>query len=86
MLLEATRILEDQLVDSGQTIDKALQDGLGMTAAYAGLFGWADQIGAETLLQWLEPFIDIGGRFQPTDWLVQAVNEKRPLSMSSTAA
>lgn len=86
MLLEATRILEDELVDNGGIVDKALQDGLGMTAAYSGLFGWADQIGAAALLQWLQPLISMGGRFQPTDLLIQAANEKRPLSVCSAAA
>lgn len=55
MLLEATRTLEEQLVDNPATIDKALHDGLGLTPRYSGLFAWARSVGSGRILQWLAP-------------------------------
>lgn len=76
MLLEGVRALEEQLVDNPWTIDAALRDGLGMTSSYRGLFGWADAVGAGTLLEWLKPLQDLGDRFQPTPLLRLRAAEK----------
>ncbi len=69
MLLEATRILDEALVEGPEIIDAALRDGLGMTSAYRGLLGWADSVGAVTLLEWLRPLEALGKRFHPTSRL-----------------
>ncbi len=70
MLLEATRALEEQLVDNPEAIDKALHDGLGLTPRYSGLFGWARSVGSGRILQWLAPLQHLGNRFEPTDTLL----------------
>ncbi|HIE96706.1 MAG TPA: 3-hydroxyacyl-CoA dehydrogenase [Planctomycetes bacterium] len=72
MLLEATRTLQESLVTSPMIIDTALRDGLGMTRSYAGLFGWADRIGAATIMEWLRPLQSLGKRFEPTPQVVDA--------------
>ncbi len=72
MLLEATRTLQESLVTSPETIDTALRDGLGMTRSYAGLFGWADRIGAATIVEWLRPLHSLSKRFEPTQRLLDA--------------
>lgn len=69
MLLEGTRALEERLVESPQTIDSALRDGLGLTPASRGLFAWADRAGTGTVMQWLQPLQELGDRFQPTSLL-----------------
>ena len=69
MLLEANRVLDEQVVDSPEVVDGILRDGLGMTSAYRGLFGWAEEVGTETLAAWLEPFRTLGERFEPTGML-----------------
>ncbi|MCA9110220.1 MAG: hypothetical protein KDA52_09750 [Planctomycetaceae bacterium] len=70
MFLEATRVLEEQAVESPETIDRILQDGLGMTANYRGLFGWAEAQGSGTLLSWLSALQSLGDRYAPTPLLL----------------
>lgn len=79
MLLEATRILDEQLVDTPQAVDTVLELGLGMTSAYRGIFGWGDTLGAHTLLQWLMPLRSLGKRYEPTPLLVEAARDRRSL-------
>ena len=70
MLLEATRALQDSLVDSTHVVDQVLRDGLGMTDRYRGLFGWADAVGIDRILEWLKPLESLGKRFEPTPLLL----------------
>ncbi len=70
MLLEATRILEEQLVERPAIIDIALRDGLGMTQSYRGLIAWADSFGAARILDWLQPLQSLGKRFEATQLLL----------------
>ncbi|MEZ6130753.1 MAG: 3-hydroxyacyl-CoA dehydrogenase family protein [Planctomycetaceae bacterium] len=79
MLLEATRTLHDGLASSAAVIDHALQNGLGMSVRYRGLFGWANTVGPNMLLQWLQSLQNIGPRFEPTDMLRHAVESGQPL-------
>ncbi len=74
MLLEATRALEEQLVSSATVVDQVLQDGLGMTDRYRGLFGWADECGTTRILEWLKPLQTLGPRFEPTPLLLQSAS------------
>jgi 3-hydroxyacyl-CoA dehydrogenase/enoyl-CoA hydratase/3-hydroxybutyryl-CoA epimerase/enoyl-CoA isomerase len=70
MFLEATRTLDESLVESTTIIDTALRDGLGLTHAYRGLFAWADSMGAARLLEWLHRFEPLGKRFEPTPYVL----------------
>ncbi len=79
MLLEATRALQESLVADPKTIDRALRDGLGMTVLYRGLFGWADAVGAPTIINWLRPLEALGKRFEPTPQLLDAACSNRLL-------
>lgn len=72
VLLEATRILQEKLVDSPSAIDAALRRGLGMRCPNSGIFSWANAIGARTLLDWLKPLHSLGQRFEPTQLLFGA--------------
>jgi len=70
MLLEATRALEDSLVDDPTIVDRTLRDGLGLTRSNAGIFNWADRIGAPKIVDWLRPLEPLGKRFEPTTMLL----------------
>ncbi len=70
MFLEATRVLEERVVEIPDIIDQIVNDGLCMTSEYHGLFRWADALGVDTLLGCLEPFQPLGRRFEPTSLLV----------------
>ena len=72
VLLEATRALQESLAISPRIIDAALRDGLGMTPRYAGLFTWANSIGARTIIEWLQPLQSLGKRFEPTQLLLDS--------------
>ena len=80
MLLEATRALQESLAADPKTIDRALRDGLGMTVTYRGLFGWADAVGAATIIDWLRPIEVLGKRFEPTLQLLDAARSNHLLS------
>ena len=86
MLLEATRALQESLVVSPMTIDTALRDGLGMTSLYRGLFGWADSIGAATIIEWLGPLESLGKRFEPTELLRAAARNKHRIGEQGSRA
>ena len=80
MLLEATRTLHESLAGSAAEIDGALRDGLGMTDCYQGLFGWANSVGAATIIDWLRPLESLGKRFEPTPLLLDAVAANGPIA------
>jgi 3-hydroxyacyl-CoA dehydrogenase/enoyl-CoA hydratase/3-hydroxybutyryl-CoA epimerase/3-hydroxyacyl-CoA dehydrogenase/enoyl-CoA hydratase/3-hydroxybutyryl-CoA epimerase/enoyl-CoA isomerase len=76
MVLEATRVLEEQLVSDVRDVDIGLIFGIGFPAFRGGLLFWADQVGAEQLLRWLEPFASLGERMQPTELLLDMARRK----------
>ena len=70
MFLEATRAVEESVVQHPAIVDIALRDGLGLTGSGRGIFAWANSIGAATLLEWLQPLRQLGQRFEPTQFLL----------------
>ncbi len=72
MLLEATRILEDELVRDPRDVDLGVIYGIGFPPFRGGLLFWADTEGPERIMKWLEPLVELGPRFEPTavlqDW------------------
>jgi 3-hydroxyacyl-CoA dehydrogenase len=77
MLLEATRAVEESLIDRPSTIDAALRNGLGMCRPDCGIFSWANAIGAARLLDCLQPLQTMGQRFEPTQLLLNAAESKK---------
>ncbi|QDU91594.1 Fatty acid oxidation complex subunit alpha [Pirellulimonas nuda] len=69
MLLEATRAIEDGIVADVRDVDLALILGIGFPPHKGGLFFWADQVGADAILQRLETLTPLGSRFEPTAML-----------------
>jgi 3-hydroxyacyl-CoA dehydrogenase / enoyl-CoA hydratase / 3-hydroxybutyryl-CoA epimerase / enoyl-CoA isomerase len=70
MLLEATRILAEGIVREPAHVDMGLILGIGFPPFRGGLLHWADDEGAENLVNRCEKYADLGERFVPTDLLV----------------
>lgn len=70
VLVEASLLLGSQIVESVETIDLALVEGLDFPKSPHGIFGWAESFGAEKVLTRLELLSDLGDRFRPTKWLI----------------
>ncbi len=75
MLLEATRAVEEGIVADVRDVDLALILGIGFPPHRGGLFHWADQVGAEAILERLKPFESLGKRFEPTAMLLDAAKQ-----------
>lgn len=69
MLLEATRVLEDRIVDTPLHVDMGLILGIGFPAYRGGLLKWCDQQGAANVLQRAEKYAPLGKRFEATQSL-----------------
>ena len=75
MLLEATRAVEEGIAENVRDVDLALILGIGFPPHRGGLFHWADQLGAEAILERLKPFESLGKRFEPTAMLLNAAKQ-----------
>jgi 3-hydroxyacyl-CoA dehydrogenase/enoyl-CoA hydratase/3-hydroxybutyryl-CoA epimerase/3-hydroxyacyl-CoA dehydrogenase/enoyl-CoA hydratase/3-hydroxybutyryl-CoA epimerase/enoyl-CoA isomerase len=75
MLVEATRVLEDGLVPDVRDVDLALVLGIGFPPFRGGLFFWADQSGAQKIVEKLKPYAKLGKRYEPTSLLTKLAQE-----------
>ncbi|MFO0940649.1 MAG: 3-hydroxyacyl-CoA dehydrogenase NAD-binding domain-containing protein [Pirellulales bacterium] len=71
MLLEATHVLAEKLVQDARDVDLGLIFGIGFPPFKGGLLFWADRLGLDAVLKMLEPLQSLGPRFAPTDYLKQ---------------
>ena len=71
MLVEATRVLEEEVVCSAREVDMGLTHGLGFLPPNGGLFPWADSLGAAEIVELLEPLQTLGKRYEPTTLLLE---------------
>jgi 3-hydroxyacyl-CoA dehydrogenase/enoyl-CoA hydratase/3-hydroxybutyryl-CoA epimerase/3-hydroxyacyl-CoA dehydrogenase/enoyl-CoA hydratase/3-hydroxybutyryl-CoA epimerase/enoyl-CoA isomerase len=69
MLLEATRALEDGIVDDPEDVDRGVILGIGFPASRGGILGWCDAEGAARVLERLARFEALGPWFHPTAML-----------------
>jgi 3-hydroxyacyl-CoA dehydrogenase len=67
--VEATRVLEDQLVRDVRDVDLALIYGIGFPPFRGGLFFWADQVGIAKIVEKLKAYEPLGKRFEVTTML-----------------
>lgn len=69
--LEATRILDEGIVQDPADVDTGLLLGLGFPAARGGLLRWCDSLGAREVLRRVEQLegLGLGARFEPTERL-----------------
>jgi 3-hydroxyacyl-CoA dehydrogenase/enoyl-CoA hydratase/3-hydroxybutyryl-CoA epimerase/3-hydroxyacyl-CoA dehydrogenase/enoyl-CoA hydratase/3-hydroxybutyryl-CoA epimerase/enoyl-CoA isomerase len=77
MLLEATRVLEAELVRTPQDVDLGLIYGIGFPPFQGGLLFWADTLGAAKIIEMLEPYQSLGVRYQATELLQQMAADGR---------
>lgn len=71
MLLEATRLIEDGIVDDVRDVDLGLIYGIGFPPFRGGLFFWADTIGTAAIVEKLKPYAELGKRYEPTNMLLE---------------
>ena len=71
MLLEATRVLEDEIVADVRDVDLGLILGIGFPPFRGGLFFWADQIGPAKTVEKLKQYAPLGKRYEPTAMLIR---------------
>jgi len=77
MLLEATRVLEEQRVPSARHVDQGLIDGIGFPSSKGGLLMWADTWGAAQIVESLKPLQQLGQRYRPTNMLLEMAKHRR---------
>lgn len=71
MLLEATRVVEDGIVADARDVDLGLIYGIGFPPFRGGLFCWADTIGTAAIVERLQPYAELGPRYEPTPMLLE---------------
>lgn len=74
MLVEATRAIEDGIVDDVRDVDLALILGIGFPPHKGGLFHWADTLGAAAIVEKLKPLTPLGKRFEATAMITDAAS------------
>ena len=75
MVLEATRILDEQIVRDPRDVDLGLIFGIGFPPFKGGLLFWADTLGAAKILEQLKPYQHLGERMKPTPMLERMAKE-----------
>jgi 3-hydroxyacyl-CoA dehydrogenase/enoyl-CoA hydratase/carnithine racemase len=86
MLVEATRAIEDGIVNDVRDVDLALILGIGFPPFKGGLFHWADTVGASVLLEKLESLSPLGKRYEPTAIIRRHAEAKQPFYAGKPAA
>jgi 3-hydroxyacyl-CoA dehydrogenase/enoyl-CoA hydratase/3-hydroxybutyryl-CoA epimerase/3-hydroxyacyl-CoA dehydrogenase/enoyl-CoA hydratase/3-hydroxybutyryl-CoA epimerase/enoyl-CoA isomerase len=77
MLLEATRVLQEQIVRDVRDVDAGAVFGLGFPAFRGGLLFWGDSLGAARILELLRPWVSLGPRYRPTELLTRMAADGR---------
>ncbi len=76
MTLEATRLLDDGVVETPREIDLGVIFGLAFPARRGGLCYWADQLGPRHIVSQLRHYETLGTRMAPTPRLLQMATEQ----------
>ena len=77
VVLEATRILEQEIVGNYRDIDLAFTHGLSFPQRRGGLLYWADQVGMAPLVAMLNERSDDDSSLKPTDLMVSMASSGR---------
>ena len=77
MLVEATRVLEENIVRDPRDVDLGLIFGIGFPPFKGGLLFWADTLGAQQIVEMLKPYESLGPRYQPTELLSELAAQGR---------
>jgi 3-hydroxyacyl-CoA dehydrogenase/enoyl-CoA hydratase/3-hydroxybutyryl-CoA epimerase/3-hydroxyacyl-CoA dehydrogenase/enoyl-CoA hydratase/3-hydroxybutyryl-CoA epimerase/enoyl-CoA isomerase len=77
MLVEASRVLTENIVREPGDVDMGLILGIGFPAFRGGLLRWADSLGLDKVLQRLKQYENLGLRFQPTEQMRRLATERK---------
>lgn len=77
MIMEASRCLEENIVESPQEIDISVVYGLGFPPFRGGLMKYADSIGASELCEMSKRYGHLGKVFEPTEQVKQMAQEQK---------
>ncbi|MCS7168472.1 MAG: 3-hydroxyacyl-CoA dehydrogenase NAD-binding domain-containing protein [Gemmatales bacterium] len=77
MLTEAIRVLSEGIVRDPGDVDMGLILGIGFPAWRGGILRWADELGADAILQRLERYQYLGPRFAPPPLLQELAQQRR---------
>jgi len=75
MLMESSRCLEDDIVETPVEVDMGLVYGLGFPPFRGGIFRWADTVGLNELLQRAEKHKALGKVYEPTEQIMKMAKE-----------
>jgi 3-hydroxyacyl-CoA dehydrogenase/enoyl-CoA hydratase/3-hydroxybutyryl-CoA epimerase/3-hydroxyacyl-CoA dehydrogenase/enoyl-CoA hydratase/3-hydroxybutyryl-CoA epimerase/enoyl-CoA isomerase len=76
-LVEASRVLTEDIVREPADVDMGLILGIGFPAFRGGILRWADTLGLKVVLQKLRRYESLGPRFLPTEQLRRLAAEGR---------
>ena len=75
MLMESSRCLEDNIVETPMEVDMGLIYGLGFPPFRGGIFRWADSAGLDELLKRSEKLQSSGKLYDPTEQIRKMVKD-----------
>ncbi|HIO84023.1 MAG TPA: fatty acid oxidation complex subunit alpha FadB, partial [Deltaproteobacteria bacterium] len=75
MLMESSRCLEDNIVETPVEVDMGLIYGLGFPPFRGGIFRWADTFGLNELLQRAEKHKALGKVYEPTEQIMKMAKD-----------
>ena len=75
MLMESSRCLGDNIVETPMEVDMGLIYGIGFPPFRGGIFRWADSVGLDELLQRAEKLKPIGKIYEPTEQISKMVKD-----------
>ena len=67
MLMESSRCLEDNIVETPMEVDMGLIYGLGFPPFRGGIFRWADNVGLNEIIQRAEKHNALGKVYETTE-------------------
>lgn len=71
VVVEATHLLTEEIVSHASHVDLAIRHGLAFPAYRGGILHWADSIGATKIVEMLEPYRELGPRYEPTEMMLE---------------
>ena len=75
MLMESSRCLEDNIVETPMEVDMGLIYGLGFPPFRGGIFRWADNVGLNEIIQRAEKHNALGKVYEPTEQIRKMAQE-----------
>ena len=75
MLMESSRCLENNIVETPTEVDMGLVYGIGFPPFRGGIFRWADKVGLNELLQRAEKHKALGKVYEPTEQIMKMAKD-----------